>query len=455
MRIRHEFVAGTEDLIYIHVNIVDKYEFGKETFGKGQEANITSEIKQYAKKNLKDKKNSIAIIIVNGVLIGSISIAGLLISDSSMKNIKSNTNSIVPNNIVSIYKEGQNETGETTKENQVEEESKEEQVTPSDVIVDKKTESKVTSNKTIVETKSTPSKVTTKAPTKPAPKKTSPTSAPTPTPTPTPTQPAATGTTIKLNTGGTVVTMNLEEYIVGVVAAEMPASFHTEALKAQAVAARTFAMKKKSQGITLINSTTHQVYKTESQMKSLWGSSFNTYYNKIKNAVAATKGLVMMHSGSYIDALYHSMSNGKTEKASYVWSYDKPYLQCVSSSWDVNVKNFKVSTKINYDVLSNKLGQVIDRNTEIKIVSETVSGRINKVQIGNKTYTGVNVRTLLGLRSTDFIIDKYDTYVIITTKGYGHGVGMSQYGANEAAKSGYTFRQILNHYYTNIQIIQK
>ena len=245
--------------------------------------------------------------------------------------------------------------------------------------------------------------------------------------------------------------MELEEYVVGVVAAEMPASFNIEALKAQAIAARTYAVKKTSQGKVLVNSTADQVYKTTSQMKSTWGSEYNYYYNKIKNAINATKGMVLKYGGEYIDAQYSAMTNGKTELPEYVWSFSRPYLQCVSSRWDEKVKNFKVTKSFSYDEVSKKLGQTITSSTEIEVVSRTVSGRVEKIKIGDTVYTGVAVRSKLGLRSTDFEIELADD-VKITTKGYGHGVGMSQYGANVAANEGYSYSDILTHYYVGASI---
>ena len=257
---------------------------------------------------------------------------------------------------------------------------------------------------------------------------------------------------INLNNKGVITSIELEEYIVGVVAAEMPASFNVEALKAQAIAARTYTVKKASAGKTLVNSTLDQVYNTLDEMKSKWGSSFSTYYNKIKGAVSSTKGLVITYNGKYIDALYSSMTNGKTEQPEYVWAYSYPYLKCVSSSWDKNVKGFEVVKNLEYATVSKALGQTVTKDTVIEILSYTISGRVDKIKIGDKTYTGVEIRTKLGLRSTDFTIVLNDNNISVTTRGFGHGVGLSQYGANEMAKQGYTYDKILHHYYTGITI---
>ena len=233
----------------------------------------------------------------------------------------------------------------------------------------------------------------------------------------------------------------------------MPASFNIEALKAQAVAARTYTMKKHSKGQTLINSTSNQMYKAVNQLKNEWGSSFSTYYNKVKKAVNDTEGIVLVYGGEYIDAQYSSMTNGKTELPQYVWSFSRPYLQCVSSTWDTKVKNFEVTKEFNYNKLTSSLGQTINKDTVIEVLSRTESGRVNKIKIGEKTYTGTQIRSMLGLRSTDFTIELAEDKVYITTKGYGHGVGMSQHGAHMAANEGYSYIQILKHYYVGVELV--
>lgn len=160
--------------------------------------------------------------------------------------------------------------------------------------------------------------------------------------------------------------------------------------------------------------------------------------------------MVMTYGGQYIDALYHSMSNGKTELPKYIWNSNYPYLVSVDSSWDQNVKNYSVTKNFSYNDVSAKLGINVNEGTSIEVLSLTESGRVNEIKIGDSVYTGVQVRTKLGLRSADFTISKTSGGLSITTRGYGHGVGMSQYGANEMAKQGYSFTQILTHYYTNI-----
>ena len=251
---------------------------------------------------------------------------------------------------------------------------------------------------------------------------------------------------------GSIIEKELEEYIVGVVAAEMPASFNVEALKAQAVIARTYTLGRISEGKILTDTVSTQAYIDESQMKTKWGSEYSKYYNKIASAVNATKGEYITYNGKYIDAVYHSTSNGKTEDAINVWGNSVPYLKSVDSSWDKSASSYLKIDNKDFSTLMKILGFTIDDTTEISILSRNSSGRVTEVKIGDNTYTGVELRNLLGLRSTDFDISIEDGKFVIITRGYGHGVGMSQYGANGMANSGYNYKQIITHYYTGVKI---
>ena len=251
-------------------------------------------------------------------------------------------------------------------------------------------------------------------------------------------------------TNGDVINIGLTEYLVGVVAGEMPASFPIEALKAQAVVARTYTMKSLQIGRKLTDSTSTQVYKDNNQLRNLWGKDYDRYYQRIYDAVTSTDNICVYYNGDYIDAVYHSTSNGYTEDAVNVWGNRIPYLQTVASTWDQNVSSYlKIITKEESDIISI-LG--LDNLDEIQILERNNSGRVEKVQIGNKIFSGVELRNMLGLRSTDFEIIRDNNIITITTKGYGHGVGMSQYGAKGMAEQGYSYREILNHYYTNVNI---
>lgn len=251
---------------------------------------------------------------------------------------------------------------------------------------------------------------------------------------------------------GSVIKIELEEYIIGVVGAEMPAAFNIEALKAQAVVARTYALNCIRSNKKLTDNNSTQNYKSNDELRSMWGSSFNTYYNKVSNAVNSTKGLYLTYNGSIIDAVYHSTSNGYTEDSIYVWGNSKPYLKSVESIYDSTNKSFLYTMFLSYEDISNKLNNYVDINTEFNILNRNSSGRVVDIEINGVTYSGVSFRNKLGLRSTDFDIEKGDDGVTFITRGYGHGVGMSQYGANGMANNGFSYRDILLHYYTGVSI---
>ncbi len=251
---------------------------------------------------------------------------------------------------------------------------------------------------------------------------------------------------------GSIINLDLEEYVIGVVGAEMPASFNIEALKAQAVVARTYALKRIKNNQVLTDDNSTQNYKDNNQLKSMWGSSYNTYYNKVKDAVYSTRGKSIVYNNDYIDALYHSTSNGNTEDALYVWGSSVPYLKSVSSEYDTTNKKFNHEQVFNYDEISNKLNNAISSDTVFNILSKNNGGRVISLEVNGVTYGGVEFRKLLNLRSTDFYITNTGNEIKISTKGYGHGVGMSQYGANGMANNGYDYISILKHYYSGITI---
>lgn len=265
-------------------------------------------------------------------------------------------------------------------------------------------------------------------------------------------KPADDGMITLKRSNGQVLTMNLDEYLVGVVAAEMPASFNMEALKAQAVVARTYTLKLIEQGRELTDTVSTQVYKSNDELRNMWSSSYNKYYDKVKQAVLSTKNLCIKYNGKLIDAVYHASSNGYTEDALLVWNNDIPYLKSVTSPWDTSSSVFIRDTLIPFVKISSSLGTDFNANSVIEILSKDQTGRILKIKINDKEYSGVEVRNLLGLRSADFDYNITNDGVIFTTRGYGHGVGMSQYGANGMANSGYNYEQIIKYYYTNVTI---
>ncbi len=259
--------------------------------------------------------------------------------------------------------------------------------------------------------------------------------------------------TVKLLNNDKVINIDLETYIVGVVACEMPASFHEESLKSQAVASRTYALSNMNGSNTydLENSTNDQCYIDEVEMQEKWGNSYDKYYDKIKSAVSNTKGEYMTYDGKIIRSYYFSTSNGYTENSESVFGECKDYLVSVSSLWDKEVSSYEKETVFTEVEFLNKLELDLPL-TNIEVNERSETGRINFITVNEKKFKGTTFRQKLGIRSTDADIVNKDGNVIITTRGYGHGVGMSQYGANGMANEGYGYKEILKYYYKNIEI---
>jgi stage II sporulation protein D len=250
---------------------------------------------------------------------------------------------------------------------------------------------------------------------------------------------------------GNIRMMELEEYITGVVLAEMPASFESEALKAQAVVARTYALKraleegKHPSNAVCTDPACCQAYVTEEQFLQMNGQQ----YDKVCDAVLQTEGLVLVYEGDLIEATYFSCSGGRTEDAVAVWGGKIPYLVSVESPGEQHAEHYVDTVFLDKAVFCEQLDLTTDAVTEHGIgeITSTAGGGVDTIQIGGETFTGVQVRQLLGLRSTAFRITIAGTTVTITTKGYGHRVGMSQYGADAMAVAGHDYRDILAHYY--------
>ena len=162
--------------------------------------------------------------------------------------------------------------------------------------------------------------------------------------------------------------------------------------------------------------------------------------------------MYLTYNGKYIEAVYHSTSNGYTEDSKNVWGNAFPYLVSVESEYDSLNPSFIKQKNISYEELSNKLNMSINKETTFSILSKTSGNRVDNIEIGGKTYKGVDLRNILGLRSADFDVEKKEEGVVFTTRGYGHGVGLSQYGANGMAKNGYSYVEILKHYYKGVSI---
>lgn len=253
---------------------------------------------------------------------------------------------------------------------------------------------------------------------------------------------------VNIDTTDKLLTVELEKYIIGVVAGEMPASFSEEALKAQAIASRTYLINHLQTNKTITNTTDDQVYLTKEEMKEKWKDDYDKYYNKIKEAVTATKGLIMYYNNEPIKAYYFSTSNGYTASSISVFNEQRDYLTSVESPFDQDNSN---TIEISKQDFCNKLDISCNQISITNIIKDN-SNRISKITINNKEFKGTQVRKLLSLRSTDFTFNIKETTIEIITKGYGHGVGMSQYGANNMAKIGYTYEEILKYYYQDIKI---
>lgn len=248
---------------------------------------------------------------------------------------------------------------------------------------------------------------------------------------------------------------NLKEYIIGVVACEMPASFEIEALKAMSVASRTYAMYKLENNKDYdIYNNDDQCYITIDEMKSKWGKNFNKYYTRIENVVDETSNQYMTYKDDVIISFYFSISNGYTENVENVFSEKLDYLKSVDSTFDSEYNYKKDSMEFSLDDFLKKLN-IKDKLIKDINIERSETGRVNYIYINNTKIKGTKFRTLLNLKSTDFNISVYNNLVKIETKGYGHGVGMSQYGANVLAKRGYSYDEILKYYYTGVNIVNK
>lgn len=246
-----------------------------------------------------------------------------------------------------------------------------------------------------------------------------------------------------------------EEYIVGVLAGEMPVSFHIEALKAQAVAARSYALKKidKNKEYDVVDTIDNQVYLDDDYLKEKWKNNYQENINKIRKAVLETKGQYLVYNDKIIDAFFFSTSNGKTENCEEVFVQKLPYLKSVDSSWEEKLSPvYRGIKELSLSDFYNKLNLEYNENLTIKILEYTTSGSIKSIKINNKIYKGTDIRYKLNLNSTYFTLKKVNKNVVIETKGKGHGVGMSQYGALGMANEGYRYDEILKYYYTNVEI---
>ncbi len=270
---------------------------------------------------------------------------------------------------------------------------------------------------------------------------------------------------------GKTKTYSAKEFAIGAIAAEMPPSFHEEALKAQGLAALTYAarlkLKNKEQKNDDLKGADFAIgdgsftgFMTKEEMKERYGENFDTYYEKIERAAQEICDKLIVYDSQPIVAAYHAISGGKTEAAQNVWQSAVDYLVPVDSMGDELSPDYEKSKTISMEEVRDKLSAGIDGadfsgdpSEWITVVSRTESETVKEVTVGGAATTGKQVRSLLGLRSADFSVSYQDNTFTFVTKGYGHAVGMSQYGADYLARQGNTYEQILKHYYTGVQIV--
>ena len=258
----------------------------------------------------------------------------------------------------------------------------------------------------------------------------------------------------------------MDNYLYGVVSAEMPANFELEALKAQAIVARTYTAYKMFKGSKHANadicddSTCCQAWISKEDRLAKWNEAERqSNWDKIVTAVDTTKGKIITYNGEPINAFFHSNSGGSTESVANVWGgTDYPYLQSVETAGEEGYTQYSSSVTLTKEEVLQKIQEthpevVIDFNSQnpIQIIEYTESGRVKTIQFGNISISGVEARTIFGLRSAKFSIEIGEN-ITFNVVGYGHGVGLSQTGADAMAKTGATAEQIINHYYTDVKI---
>ena len=276
------------------------------------------------------------------------------------------------------------------------------------------------------------------------------------------------GISVRVYNGENITVMSMAQYLTGVIAAEMPAVFGIEALRAQAVAARTVTLyhmlcyqcEAHPDADVCTDSTCCQAWVSDMQLRDNWDGDYDTYIAKILEAVHSTDGECLVYNGEPIQAVFHSSSADMTAESGEVWANSLPYLvSVVSPETAETVPNYVSSVTVS---LSDFKQTVVtfypdavfttDTGTWITDITYTKSGRIGTVKLGGVTVTGPILRNIFGLRSTAASIDMGDKNVVFTTTGYGHGVGMSQYGANAFAMQAKSYRDILNWYYTGVRL---
>ena len=266
---------------------------------------------------------------------------------------------------------------------------------------------------------------------------------------------------------GEVQELELDTYLLGVVSSEMPASFENEALKAQAVVARTYTIYKimyenKHENADICdNSNCCQAWISKENRLAKWKEEEReNNWAKIENAVNSTKGKIILFNGKPINAFFHSNSGGITDTASNVWGgTNYPYLQAVQTSGEDAYSQYSSELFISKEEFISKIKEYhsdfeidFSLNNQIEVLEYTDGDRIKTIRIGNINFSGVEIRTIFSLKSAKFIIDIEGDNIVFRVTGYGHGVGMSQTGADSLAKQGKNFEDIIKHFYTGVEI---
>lgn len=259
------------------------------------------------------------------------------------------------------------------------------------------------------------------------------------------------------------VKMDFNKYIFGVVAAEMPAEFEYQALCAQAICSRTYTLRKSDtkshpHNEDVCTDPTHcQAYLSDDALKEKWGKNYNKYKSKISDAINDTSNIVVTYNGELIDAIYHSSNNGFTENSEDVWQTKVEYLRSVESP-DENSPDYNLNVSYTpselYGIIKSRYPDAVFEKG-IGNISYTKGKNIKNINLYSVDITGKTLREILNLKSASFDIEEYPDKVVFTTHGYGHGVGLSQYGANNLAKKGYNYEKIISHYYTGVNIKTK
>jgi len=270
--------------------------------------------------------------------------------------------------------------------------------------------------------------------------------------------PEAISVAVMRDKSDTIEDVSLESYIVGVVAAEMAPDFDMEALKAQALAARTYTVshlmgKSEESTYDITDTVQHQVYKNDQELQEQWGSAYEKNIKKIRSAVEATKGEILTYNDTPIMPAFFSMSNGYMENSEDYWENELPYLRSVASPWELDNPKLLSQETFSAEELQTLLAVDLSQaaSTDM-VIARKESGRVDQLTIEGHTFTGREVRDKLNLRSSDFSVKQNNGHFTFTTKGFGHGIGMSQYGADGMAKEGKTYQEIVKYYYQGVEI---